>query len=81
MTTVAVQTFVIDPIWKSESAVASTPVSRLSDPGGGGHDGAVAQHRDGRARHVVLLAQVVEPFLERRAIDRERHGLPPGGRG
>src|SRR6478752_1405078 len=32
MTTVAVQTFVIDPIWNSDSVVDSTPVSRLSTP-------------------------------------------------
>src|SRR5262245_66314122 len=32
MTTVVVQTLVIDPIWNRESAVASTPVSMLSTP-------------------------------------------------
>src|SRR6185437_4968901 len=32
MTTVVVQTFVIEPIWNSESVVASTRVSRLSSP-------------------------------------------------
>src|SRR5215831_10036609 len=32
MITVVVQTFVIDPIWKSESIVDSTPVSRLRTP-------------------------------------------------
>ncbi len=32
MTRVAVQTFVMEPIWKSESVVAGTPVSVLSTP-------------------------------------------------
>src|SRR3954470_22943525 len=32
MTTVAVQTFVIEPIWNSESVVASTPVAMLRMP-------------------------------------------------
>ncbi len=32
MTSVAVQSLVIDPIWKTESAVAVTPVALLSTP-------------------------------------------------
>ena len=32
MTSVAVHTFVIEPIWKSESGVTSTPVALLSTP-------------------------------------------------
>ena len=32
MTRVVVQTFVIEPIWKTESGVASTPVAVLSRP-------------------------------------------------
>ena len=32
MTRVAVRTFVIEPIWKTESAVTSTPVAVLSTP-------------------------------------------------
>ena len=32
MTSVAVQVLVIEPIWKTESVVASTPVAWLSTP-------------------------------------------------
>ncbi len=32
MTSVAVQVLVMEPIWKTESAVASTPVAWLSTP-------------------------------------------------
>ena len=53
--------------------VDSTPVSRLSTP-----DATVLISRpeDGErgARHAVLRDAVVEPLLEGRASDRERHG-------
>ena len=80
MTSVAVQTFVIEPIWNSESVVASTPVSRLSVPEAAAATSPSRSTGDGCARHVVHLAEVVEAFLERRAIDRERHRVPPWSR-
>ena len=55
ITSVAVHTLVIDPIWKTESAVASTPVDRAQQAGGVVDDLAAGEDGHSRAGHVVLL--------------------------
>ena len=81
MTRVAVHTFVIEPIWKSESAVASTPVARLRIPGGRGLDTFASEDGDRGRGHTVLLAQQVEPVLQGMGLRSDRHdqaSLPRG---
>ena len=47
----------IEPIWKTESVVASTPVGVLSTPAACVDDLAAGEDRYSRARDVVLLDQ------------------------
>ena len=54
MTRVVVQTFVIEPIWKTESGVASTPVAVLEQAGGEVDHLAVLEHRYRGAGHAAL---------------------------
>ena len=83
MTTVAVHTFEIDPIWKIESSVTGAPVLMFlfSVPVGGRHQlvgaaGREAQDAELSAGHLVALRQGGEPALPVGGLDRLR-GAPP----
>ena len=55
-----VQSLVIDPIWKTESVVASTPVAVLSTPAACVDDLTVGEHahRRGRVRRTARSGRV-----------------------
>ena len=55
MTSVAVHTFVIEPIWKTESGVTVHLRRRAEHARGGVDDLAVLEDGDGRTGHVVLV--------------------------
>ena len=80
MTSVAVQSLVIDPIWKTESAVASTPVAVLSTPAAASMTSPSASTADGGAGHAVLREQagqaLAEPGVD---LSQVRHGPRLGG--
>ena len=74
MTTVAVQTFVIDPIWKTESGVASMPVALFRRPyatstTSSSDVGTEAEDPERRAGHLVPLGELREAALPVVGVD------------
>ena len=78
ITSVLVQSLVMDPIWKTESGVASTPGGQAQHAGGVVDDLAVREDGHGRGRDVVLLDQpgqlVGDPGLH---LVQGAHGATP----
>ena len=66
ITSDAVQSFVVEPIWNTESGVASTPVARLEHPGGSIDDLALGEDGERGARRAVLGGERGEPLVDPR---------------
>jgi hypothetical protein len=64
MRTVAVQTFVTEPIWNSESVVTGTTGRRVEHPGRRRGHPVVAEHGNRGSGDGMLVEQVFQPLLQ-----------------